>query len=75
MPQAPAGSPGGRNKGGGCPVPLPPLYLPPLLLPGAGGHFWEHFPPADGGPGGGPGPRGGPAQAAPQGQRTLLLYY
>ena len=60
MPQAPVGSPGGRNKGGGGrPVPLPPLYLPPLLLPGAGGHFWEHFPLADGGPGGGPGPRGG----------------
>ena len=47
-------------RGGGRPVPLPPLYPPPpLLLPGAGGHFWEHFPPADGGPGGCPGPRGG----------------
>ena len=33
MPQALARSPGGRNKGGGRPVPPPPRYLPPLLLP------------------------------------------
>ena len=39
VPQAPAGSPGGRNTGGGGAVPLPPLYLPPLLLPGAGGQL------------------------------------
>ena len=59
VPQAPAGSPGGRNKGGGgCPPP-PPSTSPPLLLPRAGGHFWEHPPPADGGSCGGPGPRGG----------------